>query len=516
MIARRSVLVFANSVLGAAMGYVAIILMARYMGAELVGARAYTLSIVMLGSLLTRLGLPVTHARRLAQGEDVGSSNGTFIFFKLILTGAFAGLGFFAIWIWLGLLNHSFQDTTDQALTIGILIVVAKSLRGIGLNTFRGLGYFLHREATLFVNTIVTTAATAWVAITYAHGQGRWLPFEGVAEWMANLSGSPADFPAALTALLGAYLLGELASLVFGLAQWAFLRIPIALPQKTVGREYIKQAIPLMLINIAALTMANMDQLFIGFWWSATEGGYYEVSHKLSRIVLILSASINIVLMPYFAKQFADDNHPGIRRATLQVERFLGLLVFPLAAFIFVFARPVIHILLADDFLPAIWVLRVLAIVVAIQSLTVPVRAKAIGKGESGLAAKTTWGALALNLVLDVLLIPQSLFGVPMAGWGPLGAAIGTLTASIWMAWQFRVRANEWTGHPLLSRHLQKQMFAVIIVALVAWSLPIALPRIYHLLAAGGMFLLLYATVLIAINELTKEDWRRLTAWKHD
>ncbi|MGB0651853.1 MAG: oligosaccharide flippase family protein [Thermoplasmatota archaeon] len=515
MLLRRVLLVLSNSLGGAALGYVALLAMGRYMGPELLGGRAFILSLVFIAGLLVELGLPWTHARRLGAGEPVAVSNGTFLFLRVGLLVAFLVLASLAMTVWFGLLGRPATDVTEQALWLALVVVAAKALRGVALNTFRGLNLIRERETAILTNTVLTAGGTVLAAIAYAHGAGRWSPFPAASEAVASWFGvtGPVSFPQALHWLVVAFLVGEAVSLA--VAWWLFVRakIPIGRPDRSVARAYLHATAPLLFLTASGLLMKHMDRLFVGFFGTATELGYYQAAAKLSDILVIVAQSLVVVLLPAVAGLAAAGRMAELRVQMVSAERWLALLLWFPVAWLALDAPALMHIGLSDQFLPAVTPWYLLTAHAFILSLTLPLRTKAVGLQEPQAAAKVAGGALALNFLLNLVLVPDGVGPLPGAGLGALGAAIATLASATAAFVAFRLLAARWTGHPILPSYLVRQGLAAAATVLLLAGIDGLLPareRFYDLVWYGALVGLTYLAILALAGELRRRDVKGL------
>ncbi|HLF15936.1 MAG TPA: oligosaccharide flippase family protein [Candidatus Thermoplasmatota archaeon] len=519
MIGRQSALVVGNSVLGAAQGYVTLFVIARYMGDDLLGARAYALSLVYLLGVVCRLGFPITHTRRLARGDDPAASTGAYLLLKLLLTAAFLGLAVTGGWIWFGYLQNPATDTTLPALWMGAFIVVAQSLRDVPVNSFRGFRLILERESVLFANTVVTMAGTVAVAVAYANSHARWAPWPQAADAVTRLLGvdAPMGRDAALFALMLAFLVGEVVALALAYALFLRRRIPVGRPNPAVLRDYVRSTVPLMVLTLGAVLTKRVSEVMLGFWWSAAELGRFAAAAKLSELLLVLASGVTIVLLPVVAELHARQDREGLRRTVLEVERWVSLLVWPIVVFVALHARAILHILLSDDFLPASGILVLLCVHSLVASLRMPLQTKALGLGADRFAGQVALATVAVNILLNTLLIPERIGPLRLAGLGATGAAWAALGSGFVTLLAYRRQAHEWTGHPYLSRHLVLHALAAgaTYAAFRLTDLSGLLPeveRFYDLAWSAALVATVYVAALAVLRELRQQDLRGVWA----
>lgn len=520
MLARRSMLVLANSLLGAAFGYVGLFAIARFMGADVLGVREYALSLVFLAGVITRLGFPTTHARRLGRGDAPAASIGTYALLKLGLTVLFVLLALTGGWIWLVLLDKPLTDLTVTALSLAVLVTVVRSLRDILANTFQGLHMTLQRESVVFTNTFATVLMTVLFAIAYAWSHGRWSPVPRLSQSIAELVGAtaPVSFEQAVAWVVGAFLVGELAALLVGVGLFAAGHIPVERPRRDIARAYIHGTIPLMMVALGAVLLKRVDQVMIGFWFDARELGQYAAAMKLSDLLLVLALAIEVTLLPLVSRLHKQGDEERLRLVVLAAERWISLLIWPVLVLVALAASPIMHIVLSDDFLAAAPLLVILAFFTFFQSMRIPLKTKAVAIGEHRFAAGVAAKALGLNITLNVVFIPVQVGPVPMLGLGALGASIATLATGIYMLLAFRIQARAWTGYPFWTRHVVKHPVAAAATYGVLLALRPLLPdlaRFYDLVWFGFLVLGLYLAALWLMREVGREELRKArdTLW---
>ncbi len=511
MIARQGLAVALNNVAGAVQGFLALFLVARYMGDEALGARAYAIALVSLVGIVARLGLPTTHVRRLARGRPLGSSIGAFITLKAGLTALFmlvAG----AAWFWLGDAGRTVTDTTPTALVLGFWVVVAQSLRDVPVATFQGLRRIRDREAVLFTNTFVTVALTALVALAFAASHGRWSPIPGLGDGLTRLLGvtGPLTLGTGIDLLMAAVLVGEVAALLLAVVLFARARLPVERPDRATVAAYLAFTLPLMLLAVGEVATKWSSQVLLGFWWDASELGQFAAPSKLSELLLLLGLSLTVVLLPAVSDLHARGRDGEAAALVRKAERWTSLLLWPVVAVLALVPGSVIHILLSDRFAPGIPVLVILAVQALLTSLLMPVQALAIGAGHTRFASRVILATLAVTLVLSLVLVPPP-GSLPTLGLGASGAALAALGGTALALVLYRIPTPTWPGHAFLRRDLLIHLAAAAAVFLLFHFLPIPAPtRFVGLGLYAVAAVAVYAGLLVAVGELHKGDWRDL------
>ncbi|MFW6041364.1 MAG: polysaccharide biosynthesis C-terminal domain-containing protein, partial [Thermoplasmatota archaeon] len=138
-----------------------------------------------------------------------------------------------------------------------------------------------------------------------------------------------------------------------------------------------------------------------------------------------------------------------------------------------------------------------------------PFRSVISGTNRPILSAKISIAGNMSNVALNVILIPDSLFGVPLFGLKEVGAAIATLTAgiSISIAKYFvskRLADVSFTWGTLY--HIGAAVLSGLV--LYVWTIYlIPITRFYHLFFYGAVMIGLYTAILYLTGEFTKKEW---------
>jgi len=121
MIARKTLLIVLNNVIGGILGFVSLYYISKEMGTESVGILGFGLSFVGMFTFLSNLGFDTAHNKRVSEGKDLGACMGTYIRVKLYLTVLMAIVSFIAIIIY-GYILDKFESTQQAHVTFIFLI----------------------------------------------------------------------------------------------------------------------------------------------------------------------------------------------------------------------------------------------------------------------------------------------------------------------------------------------------------------------------------------------------------
>ncbi|HDS45373.1 MAG TPA: flippase [Methanomicrobia archaeon] len=480
MIARKSTLIIITHLLNGLLGYIALKFIALYMEPWEYGVVGFAYGFVALFSFLSDLGFNAAHIKRVSEGRDLETCIATFAVTKLALAGLMASVVIGSLAVWKYVVGNSFETPYHESavyilLASFLLLGVTRTM----IFTFNARQEIAKSQLPHFVATLARVVATIVVAYL---------------GWGA-------------LALAYTYLFGELFQ--FSLALFFFRNYSFGRPSADYFRDYLRFARPMALASAAYIIMTSMDKVFIQFFWGATQVGEYFAVFNLSHFVLLFVYAVGTLLFPAISEYHAINNIEGVRKLFLQSERYLSMIVFPLVVLLAALAEPVIHILISDQYLPAVQVLRILPFFVVLETLSLPYVSNLQGMNEPQKVRNRVIIMLILNITLNLVLIPQELeiIGLQCAGLGALGAAIATVVAYFVGLIYIKQVALKLIGIKGSGRIMWHVIAAALMGAIVLYTNNImAIGRWYELLGIVVGGLLLYFVLLVVFREFTRED----------
>ncbi len=484
--ARNAVVAFAQHALGAVSGAAGIFFVARQMpGAKFhLGVIGFAVYFVGIFQVVQR-AFDQAHVKRLSEGENAEECLSTFLLLKLAATLTMVALALGSVLVWTEVFGQGFQ--TPMHVTVLELIVTYQVLNAIGefaRRTFEGRGNIVLGQIILSTEHVVKGAATIWVA------------FNGL---------EPLTSGARNALGLGtAYVLGAAALAFVSVA--LILRERFGRPSRGMVKSYSRFAVPMFLTSAIFSVSASIDTVILQFFWGSNEVGAYFAPQRYIAFLPALAGALGTSLFPVYSRLHAEGRTtPETVQATI---RGISLVLLPIVAITVAMPKGIIHVLLSDDFLDAWPVLVVLAIGAYIQSIRMMLSTKVGGVNKPEEITKAAVASVAANIVLSLVLVPDSVFGVPAFGLKALGAALGSaLSLLVGMgAVLHAARIHAGVEFPPIWKH--PIMFAITtgVLWLVAQAFPLDGFRIFHLLAAGPLSLGVFVLLGRWLGEITDED----------
>ncbi|MEW6070331.1 MAG: polysaccharide biosynthesis C-terminal domain-containing protein, partial [Candidatus Thermoplasmatota archaeon] len=268
-------------------------------------------------------------------------------------------------------------------------------------------------------------------------------------------------------------------------------------------------ALPYFAVTAIYIISINIDKVMLQLFWNSLEVGYYFSVQKITEFVIAISSAVGILLFPILSSYHVDNRIKELAELTRKAERYLSLVILPIAVFTIALAPQIIHVILSDEILPAVAVLQTLAVYALIVSINNPYWLQFGAIDRPKLGAKIAGTVALLNIILNAIFIPSSLFGIKLLGMRAFGAAVTTvISACIGVAIsRFYVKKlTNTTTNPKIFVHLLAACLTGIL--LYALAQIIILDRWYLLVLAGLLTVAVYTGILYSLKEFTKEDYR--------
>ena len=510
MIARKSMLIVITQFLTRSLGWVGLVVLAKLWGGfapEALGVIGFAMSFVGVFYIVADLGFGQAHIKRISEGKDLGTCIGTFFTIKMILTSAMAAIVLLAMFLLENVLHQGFRDATKQSVVFVFLIYyVLSSIQQISSCTFNGKSEIAKMQITSIFENIVKVPLMILVALA---GVGL-VGISPVIDWPAFLYPFQqflAGHPIGSYAM--AYVFGMATTVIIGF--WFLRKNPWKKPDRELSKSYLSFAMPMFLFSIISTISANIDKLMIGYFWTATEVGYYFSVQQILQIILVISVAFSTVLFPEFSIYNAKKDFEKINKTIRATERYISMLIIPPAVIIIIFVNQVISIMLNSAFLPAAQTFVVLTIYASLASLMAPYYSLIAGLNKPGIYAKIGLGIGLINISLNFLFIPQWGLLSPLGINGPTGAAVAMvfsmMVGFIWI----RFSAKKLTGIHLLQTHTPRHIIAGVVMGFFLYIFAFhtaffSAIHWYHLLFFAGLGLAIYFGTLFVLREFTKKD----------
>jgi O-antigen/teichoic acid export membrane protein len=248
----------------------------------------------------------------------------------------------------------------------------------------------------------------------------------------------------------------------------------------------------------------SIDAVIIGAYLGASAVAIWTVPQRLAEMLQRLTNQFNGVIFPVVVDSDAAQKPERLRTIFIQGTRLSLVLVMPLAAAMFLLARPLVLAWVGPKFADSIVVAQVLIAVVAFRVGNATATTLLKGAGEHRLLAFSNAGAALANVALSLFWIRR--FGLIGQAYGTLIPVAVTSAAILWPAACRRVGI----GYVEAFRTaVWPTLWPVMVMAAVVIPLRDALPvRIFSVVLAGAAGALAYLITFLAFA--VKRDERQV------
>ncbi len=267
-----------------------------------------------------------------------------------------------------------------------------------------------------------------------------------------------------------ALVLGHVAGVVVTAAlAWVAIRWrPRLAFDRDLTRSLLAYGLPLFVVDLIYVVTGNIDYLIVGRVLGATALGIYTLAYRIPELLVLGVVSVlSRTMFPAFTK--ARDSMDSLRRGFAASIRYVVIFTTPICVGLFVVAEPLVLVMLGEDWLEVVPVLRVLAAFAWVRSLMSNDGDVYKAMGRPGFLARITGLRLAV-------LVPALLVATP---YGLVAVAVALLIATV-LDKSLRVY--------LISRQLDMKptdVVAQFVPALIA-AVPLALVSVATLFALDG------------------------------
>jgi O-antigen/teichoic acid export membrane protein len=386
---------FGFQILASALGLATSILLARWLGADGYGLYSYAFAWVSVLSVPAVFGLSALLVREVAANQQRsawGRTRGLLRwadFRVLSLSVSLAVLAAVVFWYTTGP-----GTVSAWALVLALIALPFNALASLRQSALRGLRRVIVAQLPdrvirpLLVLVLVVSAALA-LGDTFN------------ALWAIG---------AAVAAAVAAY----------GVGAWSLRRVlPEAIRQarpESDGRIWLRSAMSFVFISGMFVVHDRADVIMLGILRDSAAIGVYSVAARGAMLIGFVLGAVHTALAPSLSRHFTNGDLQRLRTIMRQSTGLVFASSVPVALVLLVFGKQFLSIFGAE-FVQGYAVLVILSAAQLINAATGPVGQLLNMTGHEKDTAMTVGVSAALNIGLNLALIPQ---------WGPVGAAAAT------------------------------------------------------------------------------------------
>ncbi len=273
-------------------------------------------------------------------------------------------------------------------------------------------------------------------------------------------------------------------------------------------KTQLSYAVPLGLSSILGMLAWNTDRVMVSLFFPPALFAIYAIGAVEMPLVGIVNGAVNSVLVPKFSSLLAEDNTKEVVRIWHEAIRKTSLILLPIFAFLLLFAKPFITFLFTEQYLKSAFIFQ-------IYLFMLPARLGADGGAILQASGKTRPLLIGSSLYL-ILNIPLNLAFIYIVGLpGPaIATAIINLLGAAYILYFV---------YPLIKLPLSKLLpwkmifqigFICLLSAVIVAPLSLLLEsKIILLSSAGLLFLLIFFPITLITGCLRRDDIDLIKRW---
>lgn len=274
------------------------------------------------------------------------------------------------------------------------------------------------------------------------------------------------------------------------------VRFNFSLPTKVAVYELWRTAISMQLGRMAGAMLGQADKFVLALLVGAIFAGWYTLAAKLAGSLLLLPGFMLAALAPVVSAMVGEQSHERAMSLLRLVSRYLNLIIFPLAGFIWLYTDPLLQWWLGHVDAHIMAATRILLLMYLLLAMQQPYVDVLLGMGRNRVVARFGIVVIVMNIPTSLLLVDfygflgsywASLMVVCLASISFFSAALSELMIPL------RIWINDWI-RPLL---------ATALTVMIMHSLPMtpqALLSAGACMAAGGAIYIVCAWFLGGFN----------------
>lgn len=460
-------LTFFAAIITTFIGFILIILLGRYLGADDLGLYRLSTTIYGLSMLFVFFGIPASIIKFSAEFQDQKEKLNQYISSGIISSLLISIILFIVFFSFSNQIAHFFEmPRLNDLIKVIALIFPFAAIDGCLLGLLNGL-----RKMKRFAGVTIFKSSSM-IAITLAL----------IIYFKIGVLG-------AIIGLVSSMILSSLLLIIVTKKYYSFTFLNF----KVNTKKMLKFSVQLFAGDAINEINNHFDIILVGFFLTTTDVGYYTVAIVLSRFFWILPRSVQRITYPATSSYWSKKNHLVLTKMIIKSMKYCTVILVLIGLGVWFFAREIIYFLYNKEFFYSIIPLQILLVGTVIRgSISQPIGGSLTAIGRPDLGLKICVVMMVINVTLDIILIPRI---------GIIGAAIATTISLV---------GGAFFNLFFVVRHLKIKFNIKWYSGILAIVLSFVIIFIYgkiliNQIAIGGVLLVIYILIIYLLF-LKKED----------
>lgn len=478
-VAKGGGITFFGRVVGKGISVITVVVLARFLGAEILGLYFLGMALLNLSGMVSRLGLDMGSIRFISiyHGEEDKEKIKGVIFQSLFLS--------FIVGIFLASTLFFSSDLIAKKIFNNIDLIYVIKLFSVGIPVF----------SVFMVATVIPRGFKVMKYFVYT--SNIFTPLLNIALILFFFTAG-LSIEGAIYAKILSFLIGLLLALYYIYRTFPEILDREIKPSFDI-QTLLKFSIPLTGTTFLLFLIMWTDVLMIGYFLLPSDVGIYRVAAQIALLLMLLNGAFNSIFAPltanlYHRKEF--DRLDQIFKITTKWIFYLTLPVF----LIIIFANQEILTIFGKEFLDGKNVLVLLGLAHLINAVTSGSRVVLIMSGREKLEFLNTFLIVISNIILNIILIP--IYGI-------IGAAMATGLSIIALNLLRLIEVKKLLGiFPYDSRYLKGVISGIFTMMGVLISMKYLIGGLHYIIIISVVIVLTITIFGGSLNalKLDKED----------
>lgn len=391
MLGRKIILNFFGVALSSILGFLLVIFTARLFGPSVLGEVNYYLAILGLLLLFSDLGFSRAHIRFIANKKKIKEKTGVFLAIKAFLLLLFVIAGIFYYYFVLRL-----SSSSVKTLAFGLLLAfeVFNRMGSSMLLTFEGLKKVVLKNTIITASKVSKLIALILISLSFKNVLGLSFAFlvEGVVLFALSLFFIKQYFP----------------------LKWS----------NVIFKKYFVYSLPFFAIYPLTYFQVNIDILLLKNFWNASTVGYYSAAIGIAAYLKTLNGVFITLFFPKVSQLFSSGSIKKISRITNLLVKYILIVFIPIFLFLYLFKTEIILILLGSQFIPSADIFAFSLLGIFFLMISSPYDHLIYAAGKHKIMVFITLFSVFFSVLLQLIAVPETLFGFKMLGLGGMGTVL--------------------------------------------------------------------------------------------
>lgn len=271
-----------------------------------------------------------------------------------------------------------------------------------------------------------------------------------------------------------------------------------------IPREYIKEIFKYgsgfyLSLILTMIVWQKSEIFFLKIYSSSEELAFYSLAFNITTYLISIVFIFSAVIFPVFSKYYGEKDKRRIQNIYQKSIKAVILFYFPIGMIIIALSRPLINLMYSSDYSPVATLLIIMTVSTLFPAIGNISYNLILAVNRVDIQLKYTALVALLNIVLDFLLIPK---------YGSIGAALANSSVKIISLPIWVMITKRELGFQFPTKEIIPCLMANLSLAFFLLLIGNKYPSLFGIFLVVVIALILYPFLLMAFRAITSDDIR--------